>query len=87
MAARDAVLKHVAANVRRIRREHGLSQEALAERTELALTTVQRIERAELNATVTVVASIAEALEIEVGELFKPAKLRPIRRGRPRPGG
>ena len=80
---RDQTLKSVAANVRRVRQERGLTQEQLAERAELPLKTIQRIERAEQNPSVTVLASIAAGLGVEPGVLFEPATMEPIRRGRP----
>jgi transcriptional regulator with XRE-family HTH domain len=52
-------------NVRRLRRERGLSQEALADEVELAVTYVGQIERGLRNPTLDVVERFALALSID----------------------
>jgi len=64
--------KTFGANVRRWRRERGLSQEELASRAELHPTYVSGIETGYRNPTVKIVGRIAEALSIEPAELFRP---------------
>jgi transcriptional regulator with XRE-family HTH domain len=76
-------LEYLAANVRRYRTRVGLTQEQLAERSELDLSYLQRIERAEGNATVSTLVALTDALGIKIGALFREAKLQPTRPGRP----
>jgi transcriptional regulator with XRE-family HTH domain len=85
MPARLAeVLGFVAANVRRLRIRRGLTQEALAERAGIDLTTEQRIERGATNLTLAVLVALAESLEVAPGLLLRAAKVVPVPRGRPR---
>ena len=60
-----------------------LTQESLAEAAGLDLSYVQRVERLETNPTVGVLVDFANALEVAPGALLVPAKMAPIRRGRP----
>ncbi len=62
--------KTFGANVRRWRKERGLSQEELASRAELHPTYVSGIETGYRNPTVKIVGRIAEALHVDPCELF-----------------
>jgi transcriptional regulator with XRE-family HTH domain len=65
-------LKEVMArNLRRARHDKKLTQEELADRAGLSMRYVGAIERGDVSASVTVLGQIAEALEIEPGELLK----------------
>lgn len=65
-------LKEVMArNLRRVRHEKELTQEELADRAGLSMRYVGAIERGDVSASVTVLGQIADALEIEPGELLK----------------
>jgi transcriptional regulator with XRE-family HTH domain len=57
--------------VRRLRTEADLSQEALAGKCNIFRTYLSRIENGTGNPTIAVVAALAAALKVEVGELFK----------------
>lgn len=59
-----------AANLRRIRKERGISQERLAHDADLNTTHVAKIERTEREPGVRTVAKIAAALEVPAAELF-----------------
>lgn len=59
-----------AANLRRIRRERGLSQESLAHDANLNTTHVAKIERSEREPGVRTVYKLATALRVSVAELF-----------------
>lgn len=74
---------HLAANVRRHRVERGLTQEALAGLAGLEARYVQRIEATAANPTVTVLAALAGALNVDIRALFEPAEPEPRRVGRP----
>jgi transcriptional regulator with XRE-family HTH domain len=78
------VLGSVAANVRRLRLQRGLTQERLAEAAELDLSYVQRVERASVNASLAVLAALAFALGVRPAKLLAHAKAPVVKRGRPR---
>ena len=59
-----------AANVRRIRKARGLSQEGLAHASNLNTTHVAKIERSEREPGVRTVSKLAVALGISAAELF-----------------
>ncbi|MFT4534841.1 MAG: transcriptional regulator with XRE-family HTH domain [Saprospiraceae bacterium] len=58
-------------NLRKIRKEKGLSQEKLAYMVDLSLSQVGRIEGGEVNPTICTVKIFAEGLEIEPNRLFQ----------------
>jgi transcriptional regulator with XRE-family HTH domain len=79
----------VAWNIRRLRVERGLSQEALAFDAEIDRTYVSRLERILENPTVAVLDRISRALSVRIVELFaepKPGARPPalLRKGRRR---
>ncbi|MFB9948902.1 helix-turn-helix domain-containing protein [Rhizobium puerariae] len=61
----------MAVNLRRIRHEKNLTQEQLAERTNLSMRYVGSIERGKVSASVTVLGQIADALGIDPSELLR----------------
>lgn len=61
----------MARNLCRLRHDKKLTQEELADRAGLSMRYVGAIERGDVSASVTVLGQIAEALEIEPGELLK----------------
>ena len=75
--------EYIAANVRRLREKAGMSQEALAEASDLAWTYVQRIEQGRANPSVRILVQVT-ALETTPQRLFR--KTGPVERkvGRPR---
>jgi transcriptional regulator with XRE-family HTH domain len=60
-----------AANVRRLRRERGLTQERLAELADLHMTDIARIETLRRDPGVKIVAKIAMGLDVETSALFE----------------
>ncbi len=60
----------VAANVRRLRQERGLSQEALSHEAGVTVRHLGRIEREEGSATVAMLSKIAVALKVDIADLF-----------------
>ena len=60
------LVKILSDNLRRLRLEHGLSQEALAERCGLHRTYIGSIERGERNATLGSIEVIANSLNVSV---------------------
>lgn len=67
-------LKEVMArNLRRTRHDKKLTQEELADRAGLSMRYVGAIERGDVSASVTVLGQIADALEVDPGDLLKKA--------------
>lgn len=78
------VQRYVAANVRRLRRARGLTQEALAELASLGPVHLRSIERGVENVTLATIVALADALAVPPGTLLRKATLPPLRPGRPR---
>ena len=66
--------QQVGSNVRRIRRELGISQEELAFRAELHRTYISGVERGIRNPTIIVLGRIADALDVAPGDLLSAIK-------------
>lgn len=64
----------VGRNLKRLREKQSLSQEEFAWEAGLHRTYISGVERGIRNPTVTVLKKIADALEVEPGELFQPVK-------------
>ena len=62
-------LKKVGARIRELRIERGLSQEALAFESDVAVTSIATIERGEANPSVAVLLAISRVLEVKVRDL------------------
>ncbi|GLR77822.1 helix-turn-helix transcriptional regulator (plasmid) [Azospirillum oryzae] len=60
----------LAANIRRLRRERGFSQEELAHRSGIDRSYLGQIERAEHKATVVTLGKVAKALAVLPGDLL-----------------
>ena len=56
--------------LRKIRIDKGLSQEDLANDSDIPINQIGRIERAEINTTLNTIYKIAKALDINITELF-----------------
>jgi transcriptional regulator with XRE-family HTH domain len=70
---RISARQRLAANLRRLRRERGLSQEGLADRCGLHRTIVGAVERAERNISIDNIERLAIALDLDVAELLSPS--------------
>lgn len=64
-------LRKFGKNLRRIRQEGKLSQEALSDKAEVPRSQIARIERGEVNPTINTLKRIADVLEIDVYQLFQ----------------
>ncbi len=71
------IRRRLGTNVRRLRRARGLTQEELAEQAGLPTTTVAKVEREELNATLWVLVALAVALDVTPGDLVAGHGKRP----------
>ena len=58
-------------NVHKIRLSKGYTQEYLAEEAKISQVQIARIEAGKLNTSISTVASLAEALGVDVGDFFK----------------
>lgn len=64
------VRHRLAGNMKKLRKERGWSQEALADEAGLDRTYISGIERVVRNPTITVVERLASALECRMGDLL-----------------
>lgn len=64
------VRQRLAVNMKRLRKERGWSQEALADEAGLDRTYISGIERVQKNPTITVVERVANALACNIGQLL-----------------
>jgi Predicted transcriptional regulators len=64
-------LSTFAANLRRLRKERGLSQERLGEAANVHMTPVSKIERGQCEPGLRTVYKLARALRVSVGALFE----------------
>jgi transcriptional regulator with XRE-family HTH domain len=63
-------IKFFGGNLRRLRTEKKISQESLSYEADIPLSQIGRIERGEVNTTISTVLVIANALEIEPKDLL-----------------
>lgn len=66
----DRIRKRLAANVRKRRRELGLTQEQVAHEADMAARHFQKLEEARLNVTLRTIVKVARALKSELRDLF-----------------
>lgn len=66
-----ALLKAFGKNLRKLRKDRDLSQEALANDADIPINQVGRIERGEINTTISTSNAIAKALGISLAELCR----------------
>lgn len=64
-------LKKVGSNLRRLRKEKGLTMEAVANEAEIEYRQLGRIERGEINTTILSLLKIAKVLGIEMSVVFE----------------
>jgi transcriptional regulator with XRE-family HTH domain len=64
------VRKVVGANVRRLRTDAGITQAALSDQSGIFRTYLSRAEHGDANLTITVLASLAENLKVDISDFF-----------------
>ena len=69
---KSEIKKIFGTSVRKMRKLFGISQETLAERSDLHRTYISDIERGQRNLSLENITRLAEALEVSVGSLFPP---------------
>ena len=67
----DSYLKEFGNNLRRIRKEKGLSMEDVANESEIDYRQLGRIERGEINTTIISLLRIAKILKVDMKTLFE----------------
>lgn len=68
--SRNSPRSVLARNVRRLRRERGLSQEALAAEAKMRQALVSDLELGDANPTLKSLTRLAQALQVDMAELF-----------------
>ncbi len=71
-ARKPSLNARIAARVRRLRAEHGIALEALAERSGVSRSMISLIERGETSPTAVVLEKLAAALDTSLAALFEP---------------
>ncbi|HYD78165.1 MAG TPA: helix-turn-helix transcriptional regulator [Paucimonas sp.] len=66
--------KRIAANLKKLRTMRGLSQEAMAEAADFHRTYVSQLERCVTNISIDGLERLAQALEVDIQELFEPTE-------------
>ena len=64
-------LNKLAKNLKKARKDRGVSQEELAYKSGLTLSQIARIETAKINTTVSTISALLQALGADANELFK----------------
>ncbi|SRR6266852_1231489 len=78
------IINSLAANVRSTRQRRRMTQEQLAEKAELSTVHVQQVEYGTTVASVVTLVALADALNVKLDSLLRPAKLAKAPPGRPR---
>ena len=71
MKSDEELLKAIGNNIRKFRNERKISQQELADVTNIAKSTVQRIETGKLNPTIVMLNNIACTLDVGLEDLIK----------------
>lgn len=72
----SSVAETLAVNIRRMRAQAGMTQEELADRSEVSARYIGSVERARVAVSVTVLERIANAFGVEAFELLRPQSIR-----------
>lgn len=80
----EFVLEHVAANIRRLRRRRGQTQEALADQLKVDVRYLQRLEAGKINVGIVTLARLAVCFGVSPARLLRRAALPRPTRGRPK---
>lgn len=80
----DHVVFSVGRRIAELRRKRRLTQAQLAEKADVSVKYVQRIEAGATNLTIRSLVLFANVLGTRIGELFRAPSTRTVRRGRPR---
>lgn len=67
---KNEILKLVGATIKERRKNNGLTQEQLAERSDLSVETISSVERGVMSATISTIYQIALALDVDLSYLL-----------------
>ena len=70
-SGKNLLLETIGNNIRRYRTLKKMSQQSVADYTNIAKSTIQRIENGKLNPTILMLEKISITLEIEIEDLIK----------------
>ena len=65
----EKTIKAFGANLKKVRLRQGMTQEELANKADIAFSSVARIEAGKLNTTISTIARLAKTLNVSKGEL------------------
>lgn len=71
MLDKEKTLTEIGLRIRQLREEKGLSIQEFSDKLEIEYTNVVRIEKGRTNFTIGTLVKIANALNIQIGDLFK----------------
>ena len=71
MISKKEILIKFGERVRELRKEKGLSQESLANQSDIDRTYISDIEKGERNISLKIIERLSETLQISLSELFK----------------
>lgn len=80
----DSALRNLGLRLRELRRQRGMTQQEVAEALDIEAPNYARIEQGRQNATVATLVPIARLFGVGLDDLFKTARDRVVRPGRPR---
>jgi transcriptional regulator with XRE-family HTH domain len=63
-------VKQLGQHIKKLREERKISQIELADEADVARSTIQRVEKAEINATIDLLLTLAKALKVKPREFF-----------------
>jgi transcriptional regulator with XRE-family HTH domain len=66
----DRVIKKLGKKIRTLRKEQNISQSQLSFESNIRINQIGRIERGEINTSISTIIAIAEALNVELKDLF-----------------
>ena len=71
MPEQEKYLQLIGNNIRTKRNERGISQQELADHSDVAKSTIQRIENGEMNPSILTLKKISITLDIDLADLIK----------------
>ncbi len=71
MVVNEKILKSIGDNIRKIRDSKNISQQELADHSNVAKSTIHRIENGKLNPSIVTIIKICDFLEINIEQIIK----------------
>jgi DNA-binding XRE family transcriptional regulator len=70
MVVNEQILKSIGDNIRKIRDSKNISQQELADHSNVAKSTIHRIENGKLNPSIITIIKICEHLQIDINQII-----------------